>query len=390
MNFLLKIVQGPNAGAEIALPVGITVSLGKGDTCDIILSDASLADKACEFEVTDERIMMLLPDGKQVRMEPYRVQTLGTTAVAVGPGEGAWQPLVWPETRAAATDDVAEKNEDAAPVVEAPKAEPKDKKHRSFLLIGVILLLLLLLLVGVGIVYFLFPEKFEKGKAYLFSSDDTAQSADAVVEAPKPVTIADLATRYGLQMEKTQEGAIRLVGDFASRAERLKATAQLYRLQPGVKLDVTDAESLTTAIENVLSLVTDGHLRLVKVEGRTAFLKGKVASEGDLRRILEALSVDVPSLVKTDCSDVTLSIGSGAAVASGKGALQGAGTSSKAADETPEFPVVGVLTTPYPCLVLRDGSRILEGAHMGDYIVTSIAVDGVVLSHAGGSFMWRP
>ena len=51
MNVLLKVVQGPNAGAEIALASGMTVSLGKGDSCDILLADQSIGDVACELEV---------------------------------------------------------------------------------------------------------------------------------------------------------------------------------------------------------------------------------------------------------------------------------------------------------------------------------------------------
>ena len=46
---LLKIVQGPNAGAEVVLAEGMTLSLGKGDACDILLADQSLADVACEL-----------------------------------------------------------------------------------------------------------------------------------------------------------------------------------------------------------------------------------------------------------------------------------------------------------------------------------------------------
>ncbi len=423
MSFLLKIVQGPNAGAEIALPVGITISLGKGDACDIVLSDASLAEKACEFEVTDERIMMLLPDGKQTRMEPYHVQMVGTTAFAVGPGEGAWQPLVWPTkpTAVVAEEPAAEKKEDAvAPAPEAPKEEPKAKKRRPFrrfCVITLLLLLILLLLLGIGAVvaYFFFPDKYEKGKeysvlvlekgkgyygrtkSYVMTFVDSEKSAEeAAAEAPKPLTIEELAAQYGLQVEETKVGKPRLVGNFASRAERLQAIAQIYRAQPGVKLDVTDTESLTTAIENVLSLVAAGNLRLSKLEGRTAYLKGKVASEDELRNILEALATDVPSLVKTDCSEVSLPISLGAAPvvasveASSEEPAEKREVAKPVAAEAPQFPVVGILTAPYPCLVLRDGSRILEGAHMGGYVVTSIAVDGVVLTNASGSFTWRP
>ena len=97
MNMLLKIVQGPNAGAEIVLAEGMTVSLGKGDSCDILLADQSLADVACELEVNAERVRMLLPGGAEERLEPFRVKFLGeTTALAIGPETGAWDELAWP------------------------------------------------------------------------------------------------------------------------------------------------------------------------------------------------------------------------------------------------------------------------------------------------------
>ena len=54
MNFILKIIQGPNAGAEIALVAGTTVSFGRGESCDIVLGDQMLPDQAGEFLVEDE------------------------------------------------------------------------------------------------------------------------------------------------------------------------------------------------------------------------------------------------------------------------------------------------------------------------------------------------
>ncbi len=95
MSFLLKIVQGPNAGAEIALAEGTTVSFGRGDSCDIILTDSALEEKAFELEVTSERVMMLFPEGTQSRMELFHARTVGTTVFVVGPGEGAWKEIVY-------------------------------------------------------------------------------------------------------------------------------------------------------------------------------------------------------------------------------------------------------------------------------------------------------
>ena len=122
MSFLLKIVQGPNAGAEIALVDGVNLSFGRADDCDIILSDASVADKAFELEVSSERVAAIMPDGKSVKLEPYHVTLIGTSAVVVGPQEGAWKPLVWPRPEKDEMPDEGGAEVEAAPVT-APAAK---------------------------------------------------------------------------------------------------------------------------------------------------------------------------------------------------------------------------------------------------------------------------
>ena len=56
MNFLLKIVEGPNKGAEIALVEGVVVSLGKRDDCDIVLADATLPEDYSAGEMVLRRL----------------------------------------------------------------------------------------------------------------------------------------------------------------------------------------------------------------------------------------------------------------------------------------------------------------------------------------------
>ena len=56
----------------------------------------------------------------------------------------------------------------------------------------------------------------------------------------------------------------------------------------------------------------------------------------------------------------------------------------------PSLPVCGILTEPYPCLVLRDGRRILEGAPVGDLIVQKIEADSVSLTNSLGRIEWKP
>jgi hypothetical protein len=58
--------------------------------------------------------------------------------------------------------------------------------------------------------------------------------------------------------------------------------------------------------------------------------------------------------------------------------------------KNPEMPVAGILTVPYPCLVLNDGTRAMEGARFGDYVIEKIEADRVIVRQADGTFEWRP
>ena len=54
MNFILKIVEGPNKGAEIALVEGVAVTLGKDDACDVVLADPTLGEAPLKVEASAE------------------------------------------------------------------------------------------------------------------------------------------------------------------------------------------------------------------------------------------------------------------------------------------------------------------------------------------------
>ena len=92
MNFLLKIVEGPNKGAEVALVEGVAVTLGKGDDCDIVLADPTMPDVPLSVETS--------ADGVVVGGEPLEalwVKTYGATSFAVGPADAPWGELKWPK-----------------------------------------------------------------------------------------------------------------------------------------------------------------------------------------------------------------------------------------------------------------------------------------------------
>ena len=95
MSFLLKIVEGPNKGAEIALVDGVAVTLGKGDDCDIVLADSTMPDSPLKIEASGDSVMAgnVDPDEPETAMEPlelFAVKTLGATSFAIGPADAPW------------------------------------------------------------------------------------------------------------------------------------------------------------------------------------------------------------------------------------------------------------------------------------------------------------
>ena len=419
---LLKIVQGPNAGAEIVLAEGMTLSLGKGDACDILLADQSLADVACELEIESERVRILLPGGAEERLEPFHVKFLGeTTAIAIGPEKGAWGELIWP-TRGVVAADTEEEPESETAQIEEEKA-PNSSPKRAIRKWGFALFFIVLILLVAGLALLCYCPTAEawatqrgvpvekvkptvqtsvawcgqKGsELYTLARTYYEQyTAPEVVPTPEPIDLNAMATELGLTYDETA-GVPKVSGNFATRAQRLAATAEFYAAKPGVTLDLSDDESLRSATEEVLDLLSEGKLKVHSAQQRVLALMGYAPSATALRAVLEAIHADVPHVQNIDCTRVTL--GEATGVVEVAPAAQPNVTAVKAAKAyrdgrkslAPKMPVVGVVTVPYPCLVLKDGSRVTEGAEFGGFIIEKISADTIQIRGPEGTFEWRP
>ena len=421
MSRILKIVGGPLKGAEIALVPGTKVKVGAGDECDILVADPTLGRVAFELDVAEDEVTLTTSDGAAKTMLDYEVREFGSSAFAIGPGEGKWQELVWPEKKSEAPDakseepaeakpeekDAKPETEDAKP--EEAKSETEDKKSSSHVGCLVWLVVFLLLIVLLGWLFWLFRENprvapaYEKTawvreKAVCLSEKSVAlwrgwfpdrEAEAAKVEAAKP-KIGDVAATYGLKLSEA-DGKTVLSGNFKTRMERLRATADAYMAQPGVELDLSDDESLFTAATDLLKMVTDGRISLVSASNRVVSLKGYASSAEALHDILVALNTDVPRIAKADCRNVIC--GSGKTEEEYETPiLPGVTPKPRKMKSTvsPNLPVCGILTTPYPCLILKNGNRIMEGGEFGGCIIEKIGTDAVTLRNNSGSFEWRP
>ncbi len=396
MNFLLKIARGPNAGAEAALPDGVAVTLGKDDACDIVLADATLPDAPATLAAAGDGVTL---DGE--RLAPFHVVERGATAFAVGPADAPWADLVWPAPPEPLKND-------APAAADAPAPPPT--RGRGRIGCGALLVPALLALAGLA---WHFREEAKTyveravcecrrvmcafGGASAAPAEENRQNAEAASTsgcgAFGEASLSALAARHGLELS-TNGAHVALGGNFATRAERLAVTAAAYAAQPGVDLDLSDDESLLTAATDTLALLAESGLRVAVATNRVLALAGATS---DLRRALDALNADLPKLRAVDCAGVTVvppdapAADAPAAVGTPRGARgRRSGGARAALPGNPSLPVCGILTTPYPCLVLRDGTRVMAGAPLGGRVVARIDADAVTLTNAAGSVVWKP
>ncbi|MBQ3810953.1 MAG: hypothetical protein II839_09075 [Kiritimatiellae bacterium] len=384
MKFLLKIVQGPNAGAEIALVEGVRVTLGSADSCDIVLADPTLAAEACAIEASADSVTLSVPGSEPEPLAPLQVRSFGSTALAVGPADSPWGPLVWaaPSSAEAAEGAGEAARPESAPPKEADSAAPestksaetektgadsadsgdKPRSRKRGLLRGCLVALLVLLLLLAAAAWFLLPHRRPA------SPDGPAPSGPATAESSSG--IADIAARYGLEYFPDNEPPL-VRGDLPTRAKRIAATAELYEAQPGVALDLADRETLLTAVTDLLQAATDGALAVSDVTNRIVVLAGRAPDPTALRAWREALLADVPRLSGADTAAVVLDSPVSAP------AVPGAGPRPARA-QRPRLPLRCILLQPYPCLVLQDGQRLLEGAEVADgYKISEITFDRI-------------
>ena len=404
MNFLLKIVEGPNKGAEIALVSGVAITLGKGDDCDIVLADPTLPAAPVSLEASDDGVTA---DGEP--LEKFAVKTLGATSFAVGPADTPWGALKWP-TRAENSEDESptpESAEEESPKAKDPEAEKRDaeepekpteagKPTRRGGCCGclVALALLLLALAVLAWIYRAAIGDFCRARGYdvsLFSAPSGGTEEAQPTEGSK---LAAVAARYGLSVEEG-DGAPKIVGNLRTRAERLRVTAEAFEVMPGVELDIVDDESFRTAADDALFTHTEGALKVVSATNRVLSIAGVSRSPEALRRTLTALNADLPKLRNVDVSGVRFGI---VPKHETTGDLredepvpvpQVTRRKSKKAT-TPSFPVCGILTKPYPCLVMSDGTRVLEGASLDGNVIFKIDADEVTVTNSAGRFTWKP
>ena len=397
MNFLLKIVEGPNKGAEIALVEGVAVTLGKGEDCDIVLADPTMPDAPLSVEASADGVVV-----GGVPLESFSVKTFGATSFAVGPADAPWGELKWPkpEDREEERENGEESTEPPPPPTTEPPSPPatEPSSRRRGGCFGCLFVLLGLLLVLIALVWLFSRAESLWEKMYAGRSDsDDAPTVQPSGSDTRSSSLRDIAAKYALSLVES-DGRARISGNLKTRRDRLAATAEAYGAQPGVELDLSDDETLRTSAEDALFTLTEGALKVVAATNRVVSIAGSSRSPLLLKKTLEALNADLPKLRNVDTSGVVISPlmartdGDGAGDGEQADGIFSTRTPRRTSKKTasPTLPVCGILTTPYPCLVMRDGRRIMEGATVADSVIVEIGADSVTLTNSTGRFTWKP
>ncbi len=431
MGFLLKIVEGPMKGAEIALVEGLRVSVGSGDDCDIVLADGSLPARAFELDVTATAVTLVRGDETQT-LTPFEIVDVGTTAFAVGPAEGAWN--LARVTKEPAADATGAKSGSGAasakpgsgetgakpgePAADATGARPdsagvkpgeaeasgnaSERRRRGCLFAAFLVILFLFLLAGL---LFLFWPRVraacpaaETARVAVVEQSRFAWNwarglcraawprgaSAAPVVVPGP-SLAEIAAQHGLTLTE-RDGAPLLAGNLTRRTERLAIRSLALADDPNVRFDLTDDESLKAAANELLFVVTEGALKAVAASNRVVTLSGRIPTAAALTKAVRALAADVKGIERLETAAVA--VGGVAPAAADEAEAKPLRRTAK--PSSPDYPIAGILTAPYPCVVLRNGTRLTEGASLGTARLVRIAADRLTLKDGGATVEWRP
>jgi len=209
-KYLLKIIAGPNQGAEVALGDEELV-VGTSPECDFILSDSLVSPQHLKIVVSGEELSVtplespVYIDGEEIPkqfhlVQPFQIVSLGTTHFVIGPTEGEWPPLSAadvPTLKKSEKEEVESEESEKKSEEGEEQGEPKEKGKelrpeegvsegasklpKSVLMAGAgITGLFLIILIGFIVTFFIpskeVSESVDKGKALSEVSDKVAQT----------------------------------------------------------------------------------------------------------------------------------------------------------------------------------------------------------------------
>lgn len=303
-RWLLKVVGGPNNGAEFNLQSGETYLIGTDpNSCDVIFHDTSVSRQHARLSVSDEETLVIedlrsrngtLIEGRKIEgrevLPPNTVVTLGTTSFIVFDREGEMQTVISPmlPSIVKVLQDEEERKAEAAPPpppveeVAAPPPPPHSTVVGTFVLTAVAAALIAL--VGLGTLALFHSEPVEIQKAVDY---------DALIKKA-------LGPYRDVQFTfNPPTGRLRLVGHVLTPEERDQIIYNLDALPFKVLVDnnlIIDDITRREVLPSLYSKPAWKDVTIQVPEPGVFILSGHIQTREQADRLLEYLNANFPSL----------------------------------------------------------------------------------------------
>jgi type III secretion system YscD/HrpQ family protein len=315
--YILKVLSGPHLGAEVRLAEG-DYRIGRDESCDIVLSDRSLAGEHALIAIARDGIRAQSLAG-EVRLnnrphtEPgkllpfFTVLSLGTTHLAVGAETATWPELVPPSLPALAAPPEAEPSAPgdgsaaagaapasngqaaAVPVPVPPRAVAARSSVGRWTFRAAVVLLLLGIVTAVG--------------ASRSGNETPSAMAPPGPSAPLPPTpgqqLGKLLASRGWGPEVTvaedQRGRVMVDGHVDTRVELAKLTEEVKQASVPAQLQIYSGEEMVEGAEQTLQAL--GYELQVTYAGNGMIrLQGYIPDASNLQRVSDIVQRDVAGL----------------------------------------------------------------------------------------------
>ena len=344
-----------------------------------------------------------MPDGEAKSVELYTLFTFGSSSFAVGENGAAWPELKTPAPTPAPEPPSDSPEPPPAPPPPTPEPPPPPApRHRMTGSLFALALVILFFVIGyfLALRYGRFWESSTGGSGVsptVATSCDPPAGGDSPSQDESSPPLAAWAAERGLSVSE-KDGETVLSGNFAKRTDRLDFAQDAYARDETLKLDLSDDETLKSGVEEVLFALTEGRVKLEVATNRVVKLGGRASSREELLHTVAAICTDVNRVRVVDDTAVVCGDGLKTDVPTRYQPLSEqaerkhpfAAPAAKQGAPVPQCPVAGVILMPYPCLLLRDGSRATEGASVGDFKVEKIEADKVTLKRGEETVIWKP
>ncbi len=325
----LKVLVGPNAGAELPLEVG-TYSIGTSPECDLVPRDSTVKEHHANLEVGADSIIVTPVDGEvkvngrkieqATRIEFFDGVMLGNSGFALGPDGEEWPDVRFtaasdpqasataptpPDGGASRLDDADKPGQAAAPA--AKRAKPADEPAKatdgsSARVPRVGAIFVTLLLIGAALAAVLYFEHHAQNVIATSEQTQTAEPEPYVTRVRNAIDALGLSSSLQVDAAGERASDVTVEGYVTTRQERRDVVDAVRGVSTQVAINVWSNDLIETSVRETLSGIGAG-LSIAEANDGRVQLRGVVPDDSAVQDIRQRIMQDV-SGVQTLTFDV--------------------------------------------------------------------------------------